>query len=41
MVNHMQAQFSEERKLFYRGEGELGGALINKDFIGGNWEFEI
>ena len=22
-------------------KGKLGGALINKDFIGGNWEFEV
>lgn len=27
--------------LFYRGKGKLGGAVLNKASIGGNWKFEV
>ena len=26
---------------FIEEKGELGGAVINKESIGGNWEFEV
>ena len=31
----------QKMKLFYREKGKLGGAVINKKSIGGNWEFEV
>ena len=30
-----------EEKLFYRGEGEGGSAIVNKVYIGGDWEFKV
>lgn len=29
------------RKFFYRGKGDFRGTVVNKDYIGGNWEFKV
>lgn len=37
MVNHRQVQRTQERKFFLEEKEELGGALINRESIGGSW----
>lgn len=38
----MRKSREQRREMFFYGEkGKLRGAVVNKEFIGGNWEFEV
>ena len=38
---HRQVHGTKERRLFYRGEGVVGRAVVNKKSIGVNWELDV
>lgn len=40
MANHRKSG-KQRRNSFIEGKGELGGADLNKESVGGNWELEV
>lgn len=41
MANHAKPREQRTGTFVYRGKGEFRGAVINKESIGGSWEFEV